>query len=181
MLIARGEDEASFVYVEPSAGAGVFLGVLPVGRTTAMDVEPRHPDVVRQDYLDWRPVEKKGQRVVVFGNPPFGLRGQLALRFINHSAFFAEYVCFILPPLFESDGKGARAEPHLLGFGSGRHVYGSGGEAGARPVRFSGLVETPYEPGLRRACCADGRRPGIFLVGRGHAVEHEEQGHAAGV
>jgi len=39
------------------------------------------------------------------GNPPFGLRGHLALRFINHSEF-ADYVCFILPQLFESDGKG---------------------------------------------------------------------------
>jgi hypothetical protein len=32
---------------------------------------------------------------------------RLALRFINHSNnFHAEYVCFILPQLFESDGKG---------------------------------------------------------------------------
>ncbi len=40
------------------------------------------------------------------GNPPFGLRGQLALKFINHSYSFANYVCFILPQLFSSDGKG---------------------------------------------------------------------------
>ena len=46
------------------------------------------------------------QKYIVFGNPPFGLRGQLALKFINHSASFADYVCFILPQLFESDGKG---------------------------------------------------------------------------
>jgi len=43
---------------------------------------------------------------VVFGNPPFGLRGHSALKFINHSYDFADYVCFILPQLFESDGKG---------------------------------------------------------------------------
>lgn len=30
----------------------------------------------------------------------------MALRFINHSYEFADYVCFILPQLFESDGKG---------------------------------------------------------------------------
>jgi hypothetical protein len=30
----------------------------------------------------------------------------LALKFINHSYKFADYVCFILPQLFESDGKG---------------------------------------------------------------------------
>jgi len=45
-------------------------------------------------------------RYIVFGNPPFGLRGHMALKFINHSGNFAEYVCFILPQLFESDGKG---------------------------------------------------------------------------
>jgi len=43
----------------------------------------------------------------VVGNPPFGLRGHLALNFINHSYKFADYVCFILPQLFESDGKGS--------------------------------------------------------------------------
>ena len=43
---------------------------------------------------------------IVIGNPPFGLRGQLALKFINHSSKFADYVCFILPQLFQSDGKG---------------------------------------------------------------------------
>ena len=42
----------------------------------------------------------------MIGNPPFGLRGHLALRFINHSNKFADFVAFILPQLFESDGKG---------------------------------------------------------------------------
>ena len=45
-------------------------------------------------------------KYIVFGNPPFGLRGHMALKFINHSYDFADYVCFILPQLFESDGKG---------------------------------------------------------------------------
>ena len=94
-----------------------------------MDIEPTNSIILEQDYLDWNPhLEKsifkkngvkefqvepkfdstfpKGGRYVVFGNPPFGLRGHLALRFINHSNEFAEYVCFILPQLFESDGKG---------------------------------------------------------------------------
>ena len=35
----------------------------------------------------------------------FGLRGQLALKFINHAAKYCDYVAFILPQLFESDGK----------------------------------------------------------------------------
>jgi hypothetical protein len=100
---AFGENETDFRYIEPSAGDGSFLKVLPQN-TIAMDIEPKHATVIVQDYLDWKPNVK--DRYVVFGNPPFGLRGHMALKFINHSSEFAEYVCFILPQLFESDGKG---------------------------------------------------------------------------
>jgi hypothetical protein len=71
-----------------------------------MDIEPRHPRVFSQNYLDWTPSDDS-KRYIVFGNPPFGLRGHLALQFINHSLQFADYVAFILPQLFESDGKGS--------------------------------------------------------------------------
>lgn len=97
------ENEKDFRFIEPSAGDGNFLKVLP-SNTIAMDIEPKHIDVIEKDYLDWKPTKK--DRFVVFGNPPFGLRGHTALKFINHSYEFAEYVCFILPQLFESDGKG---------------------------------------------------------------------------
>jgi hypothetical protein len=98
-----GENSTEFTYIEPSAGDGRFLEVLP-SDTIALDIEPRHPSVINADYLDWFP--NKNKKFVVFGNPPFGLRGHTALKFINHSYEFAEYVCFILPQLFESDGKG---------------------------------------------------------------------------
>ena len=104
-----GETTDDFTFIEPSAGDGNFISVLPKGRIIAMDIEPHHPNIMTQDYLDWKPeVENKPIKIkyVVFGNPPFGLRGHLALKFINHSYDFAEYVCFILPQLFESDGKG---------------------------------------------------------------------------
>jgi len=97
------EDEKTYNYIEPSAGDGSFLKVLPKERTISFDIEPRCKDTKCQDYLTWEHAEGK---FVVFGNPPFGLRGNLALRFINHSYKFADYVCFILPQLFESDGKG---------------------------------------------------------------------------
>lgn len=98
------EDETEFTYIEPSAGDGSFIKVLPQDRTIAMDIEPKHSSIIEEDYLNWKP--STNNRCVVIGNPPFGLRGHLALRFINHSYDFAEYVCFILPQLFESDGKG---------------------------------------------------------------------------
>tara|TARA_R110000822_G_C15259052_1_gene488068 strand:+ start:87 stop:1196 length:1110 start_codon:yes stop_codon:yes gene_type:complete len=93
-----------YTYIEPSAGDGAFLKVLPENKAIGVDIEPRHKDTIKSDYLDWYP--EKGE-YIVFGNPPFGLRGHLALKFINHSYKFADYVCFILPQLFESDGKGS--------------------------------------------------------------------------
>ena len=105
-IIKYGDKVEDFIYVEPSAGDGSFLKVLPTN-TIAFDVDPKQESIIEQDYLDWTPSVDNYNRVVVFGNPPFGMRGHTALKFINHSNKFAEYVCFILPQLFESDGKGA--------------------------------------------------------------------------
>ena len=100
-----GDNPHDYIYIEPSAGDGGFLSVLPSDRTIALDIEPRNSNIIEQDYLDWVPPTTTS-KYTVFGNPPFGLRGHLALRFINHSHKFADYVAFILPQLFESDGKG---------------------------------------------------------------------------
>lgn len=115
-LCKYGDDPTQYTYIEPSAGDGSFLHVLP-STTIAMDIEPRHPSVIEHDYLDWNPVSHG--KYAVFGNPPFGLRGHMALKFINHSYSFADYVAFILPQLFESDGKGVprkRVEGYYLLF-----------------------------------------------------------------
>jgi hypothetical protein len=100
-------DEKQFFYIEPSAGDGSFLKVLPSERSIGLDIEPKGDNIIKQDFLNWKP-ENVNKNYVVFGNPPFGLRGNLALRFINHSSSFnSQFVCFILPQLFESDGKGS--------------------------------------------------------------------------
>ena len=104
ILKSKNESDAEYTYIEPSAGDGSFLKVLPKDRTIALDIDPKAEGIEIADYLEWQP--PTNQKYIVFGNPPFGLRGQLALKFINHSAQFADYVCFILPQLFESDGKG---------------------------------------------------------------------------
>ena len=98
------DDYENYTFIEPSAGNGCFLKILPRDKRIGIDIEPKFNEIVKQDYLDWIP--SKNKKYVVIGNPPFGLRGQLALKFINHSSKFADYVCFILPQLFESDGKG---------------------------------------------------------------------------
>ena len=104
VLTEYKDHEKKYTFIEPSAGNGVFLKILPYDRRIGLDIEPKFNEIKKQNYLDWIP--NKDNKYVVIGNPPFGLRGQLALKFINHSSKFADYVCFILPQLFESDGKG---------------------------------------------------------------------------
>ena len=100
-----GIDFNEYDFIEPSAGCGCFYDLLPKGRRIGIDIEPQAPHIIQSDYLEWIPPYKK--KMIVIGNPPFGLRGNLALKFINHSYNFADVVAFILPQLFESDGKGS--------------------------------------------------------------------------
>lgn len=95
--------------IEPAAGCGRFYKLLPQRRRIGIDLTPRRKNLIQADYLRWFPKNENG-RFIVIGNPPFGLRGHLALQFINHSANFADLVAFILPQLFDSDGKGVPAK-----------------------------------------------------------------------
>lgn len=97
-----------YIFIEPSAGDSSFLKCLPTN-SIGLDIEPRHSNIIKQDYLLWKPIatNNNNSKYIVIGNPPFGLRGHTALNFINHSFEFADYVAFILPQLFESDGKGS--------------------------------------------------------------------------
>lgn len=104
VLQKYNENYNDYIFIEPSAGNGSFLSILP-DNTIALDIDPKNEKILQQDFLDWSPNDFT-KKYIVFGNPPFGLRGHLALKFINHSYNFADYVCFILPQLFESDGKG---------------------------------------------------------------------------
>lgn len=105
ILELYNEKEDLYNYIEPSAGAGNILKILPLG-SLAFDIDPKAEKIKKQDFLEWMPSSDL-HKYIVFGNPPFGLRGELALKFINHSSKFADYVCFILPQLFGSDGKGS--------------------------------------------------------------------------
>jgi hypothetical protein len=99
-------DEKQYHFIEPSAGCCNFFNLLPKNRRVGVDIEPKNnSELVKNNYLNFYPT--KGKKYIVIGNPPFGLRGNLALRFINHSYGFADVVAFILPPLFDSDGKGS--------------------------------------------------------------------------
>ena len=102
-------DLDGYQMIEPAAGCGRFYELLPPRRRIGIDLAPQARTLIQADYLRWSPEIGNGKFVVI-GNPPFGLRGHLALQFINHSANFADMVAFILPQLFNSDGKGVPAK-----------------------------------------------------------------------
>ncbi|MEK9170019.1 MAG: hypothetical protein AAB674_00015 [Patescibacteria group bacterium] len=115
-----GVDLKEYIYIEPAAGCGCFYQILPNKKRIGIDIDPKkygtiyNKGIIKSDYLNWKPKDRN-KKYIVIGNPPFGLRGKLALSFINKSYEYADMVAFILPQLFNSDGKGV-AGKRVLGY-----------------------------------------------------------------
>jgi len=90
----RPHAPADAVWVEPSAGEGVFLTRVP--GAIGYDIDPKHPAIQKADFL----ATDLPAGCVVFGNPPFGRQGSLAKKFIAHAAKSAAVIGFILPRSF---------------------------------------------------------------------------------
>ena len=88
-----GADPTQYRWIEPSAGKGPFLKRLPPD-TIALDVLPRHPNIVRAEFLTWRPPHR--DRYAIIGSPPFGIRARQSIPFLNHALEFADYVGMIV-------------------------------------------------------------------------------------
>lgn len=96
-------DSFDFI-VEPSAGCGSFLDLLPTDKTIGIDLEPADPldtRIFKHDYLKID-TEKAltGEKILVIGNPPFGNLSSLAVDFFNKSAEYATVIAFIVPRTF---------------------------------------------------------------------------------
>lgn len=81
-------------YLEPSAGAGVFLDYFDKPYL-AYDIEPEDDRIIEQDFLKLELDYKKGRCVI--GNPPFGSRNTLSVRFYKKAIHLGDYITFILP------------------------------------------------------------------------------------
>ena len=96
-----GANPTQYRWIEPSAGKGPFLKRLPPD-TIALDVLPWHPNVVRVEFLTWRPPHR--DRYAIVGSPPFGIRARQSIPFLNHALDIADYVGMIVPR-FMTKGK----------------------------------------------------------------------------
>ena len=103
-----------YIFIEPSTGDGCFFDLLPIDKRIGVDIIDRRDDVITADFLTWKP-ESLQSKYLTVGNPPFGVRGALALAFVNRSLLFSEYVGFILPMSFHSNGKGTNMKRVLNG------------------------------------------------------------------
>lgn len=83
------------LFLEPSAGSGNFLNCLK--NYIALDIKPEDDRIQEQDFLKWISHE---QHLITIGNPPFGSRSKLAIKFFNHAAEYSDIVAFIVPVSF---------------------------------------------------------------------------------
>lgn len=82
--------------IEPSAGNKDIANHFP--NAVLYDLDPKHKDIIKQDWLKYN--HTGGNNILVVGNPPFGKNNTLAIKFINKAAEFADWIAFILPKGF---------------------------------------------------------------------------------
>ena len=84
-------------WLEPSAGTGAFIQALQsfdIQDVVALDIEPHHSRIKRQDFLTWKPT---GANFIAVGNPPFGRNNSLSIPFFNKCAQISSAIAFIVP------------------------------------------------------------------------------------
>ena len=84
--------------IEPSAGNGAFIESLDNSfncNKYYYDLLPEHDKIKQQDFLELDLEYKQGR--VVIGNPPFGNRSTLIVKFFKKAVRLCDYIAFILP------------------------------------------------------------------------------------
>ena len=79
--------------IEPSAGNGAFSK--QITNCIAYDIEPDDPSIIQQDFLNLNLPYKKGRLFI--GNPPFGDRNGLSVKFYQKCVEMGDYIAFIQP------------------------------------------------------------------------------------
>lgn len=101
-IVKRKLNLNEYTFLEPSAGFGSFVNALrkifQETKIEAIDLDPKSCDIKQQDFFSYTPKE---QKIITIGNPPFGKRANLAVKFFNHASEFSDYIAFIVPLQFE--------------------------------------------------------------------------------
>ena len=106
--------------IEPSAGNGSFLKPITklCKNTIFIDIKPDNVQIKKLDYLKINSeiIPRQKGKIHIIGNPPFGFKGSLAIKFIKKSCEFCDTFSFILPKSFakESLKKSVPSYFHLI-------------------------------------------------------------------
>jgi len=97
-------DITNTLFIEPSAGSGVFLKHIKEA-SMGFDLAPTTPGIYKNDFLKgdikkFFTLEDSKKQTVFIGNPPFGKKSDLAIQFINRAFKYGSVVGFILPIQF---------------------------------------------------------------------------------
>jgi hypothetical protein len=85
--------------VEPSAGDGAFIHSIKklTNNYIFFDINPDHEEIKKQNFLKVKDISEAH----IIGNPPFGNKSSLAIKFIKHCALLkSKTISFILPISF---------------------------------------------------------------------------------
>tara|TARA_R100001369_G_scaffold79606_1_gene109683 strand:- start:31 stop:861 length:831 start_codon:yes stop_codon:yes gene_type:complete len=87
--------------IEPSAGNGSFLSQIPHANKIGIDINPECDDILKMSWFDYATPDTYS-KVLIIGNPPFGIRNNLSKKFIKHSVSFSNVytIAFILPNVY---------------------------------------------------------------------------------
>ena len=88
--------------IEPSAGNGIFINCIKKYNKILLDIKPENKLIKKKDYLkyNYKKIKNKYKKIHILGNPPFGKKGSLAIKFIKKSCEFCDSFSFILPRSF---------------------------------------------------------------------------------
>ncbi len=118
-IIRAGKSTSDLLFIEPSAGSGVFLNAIEEMKL-GFDIAPtkesqfiiEQNDFLNDDMLDLLSTQQKKKQLVFIGNPPFGTKAKLAIEFTNKSLEYSNIVGFIVPVQFRKWSVQSKINPN---------------------------------------------------------------------
>lgn len=103
-LLMKKYELNNYLLIEPSAGNGSFSDLFHL-KSISLDLSPKKEYIKKQDFFKFKISKKqrKENKIFTIGNPPFGKNASLALKFLNKSAEYSDYIAFVLPKTFKKE------------------------------------------------------------------------------
>jgi len=88
--------------IEPSAGNGSFSNNIKHNNILSFDINPENENITKMNWFYFDCSKYNYEKCIVVGNPPFGVQGDLAIKFmIKCSEINVNTIAFILPKSFK--------------------------------------------------------------------------------